>query len=106
MGDAVSHRKALELINNNSLIHHMLTFLVAVPFESIASTPTNDVKHISYQERFDSIMPCLLTSNEPIRRSASKVVDRIFGFPQIMEEWKKSEAPSSLEFKRNIWSLT
>lgn len=84
----------------------MLTFLVAVPFESIASTPTQDIKHISYQEHFDSIVPCLLTSNEPIRRTASKVIDRIFAFPQIMDEWKKSETLDSLEFKRNIWSLT
>lgn len=84
----------------------MLTFLVAVPFESIASTPTQDVKHTSYQERFDSIMPCLLTSNEPIRRSASKVIDRVFGFQQIMDEWKKSATLNSVEYKRNIWSLT
>lgn len=84
----------------------MLTFLLAVPFESIASTPTPDVKHVAHQERFDSIVPCLLTSNEPIRRTASKVIDRVFAFPQIMDEWKKSEVLESIAFKHNIWSLT
>lgn len=83
----------------------MLTFLVAVPFESIAATPTKDIKYMSYQERFDSIVPCLLTSNEHVRRAASKIIDRIFAYSQIMDEWNKSERLVSIEFKRQIWSL-
>lgn len=84
----------------------MLTFLVAVPFESMAVTQTLDAKLISYQERFDSMLPCLLTSNEHIRRSASKVIARFFAFPQVMDEWKKSDTLESAGFKRHIWSLT
>lgn len=96
----------------------MLAFLVAVPLEAITppfepdgTTASHGLKHASYkhtsyQERFDSLVPCLLSSNEQIRRSASKVIDRIFSFPEIMEAWKQSESLESFTFKRNVWSLT
>lgn len=96
----------------------MLTFLLAVPLEAITApfepettTPTHGTKlrsykHTSYQERFDSIVPCLLSSNEQIRRLATKVIDRIFSYPELMDAWKNTQSMESFTFKQNVWSLT
>lgn len=101
------HRKALEIVNNNTLLHHMLTFLGTVPWDAIdESMPTSQSKTTTYQERFDAILPCLLTPNEHVRRTASKVVSRAFAKVHVMDDLCKSDKLSSLEYKRHLWSFT
>lgn len=102
----MSHRKALELVNHNTLLNHMLVFLQACPFKFVSGMPEERSATTVYQERFDALLPCLLTPNEHVRRSAAAVLDRAFTNKKVLEEWHRSETLTSFPFKEKVWKLT
>lgn len=106
MGDRVSSRKGLELVSNNSLLNHILAFLHVCPMSILESTPegTNRIEY--YQTCFEAMLPCIVTSNEQVRRAAAKVEDRIYLNPKIMEEFHKSDKIRDVAFKQYFWTLT
>ncbi|KAF3766021.1 hypothetical protein M406DRAFT_256777 [Cryphonectria parasitica EP155] len=104
------HRKALELVNNNNLIQHILTYLNVCPsnlFTEEASTSGDKAAvAVDYQGYFEDFLPCLVTSDDEIRRPASKMMTRIFSNAKLMDEWSKSGWFSSPEIRERIWRTT
>lgn len=84
----------------------MLVFLNACPFRFVSAPPEGRTQTSSYQERFDALLPCLVTPNEHVRRSAAAVLDRAFARRDVLNEWQKSEILASFQFKEKIWKLT
>ncbi|KUI58000.1 Neurofibromin [Cytospora mali] len=105
-GDQGSSRKALELVNNNSILHHILAFLCACPKDIFNSVPEGRDQTEFYEGNFESFLPCLVTSNELIRQTAARVMERILADPIIMEPLRLSKRFASLEFKQKFWKLT
>lgn len=107
MGDRASHRKALEMVSNNSLLNHILAFLLVCPMSILESVPEGADKVEYYQVCFfEAMLPCMVTSNEQVRRAAVKVEDRIYSNPAIMDEFNKSEKVKDFAFKQYVWTLT
>lgn len=106
MGDRASHRKGLELVSNNSLLNHILAFLNVCPMSILESAPEGVVKVEYYQAYFEAMLPCMVTSNEQVRRATAKVEDRIFANPVLMEEFIKSDKLRDASFKHYVWTLT
>lgn len=84
----------------------MLLFLNACPFKLAAMSPYGRDPTSVYQERFDALLPCLVTPNEHVRRSAAAILDRAFANQEILANWQKSEVLNSFQFKEKIWKLT
>lgn len=84
----------------------MLVVLTTCPFARVYSRSGAPFPPEVYQERFDSLLPCLVTPNEHVRRSAAAVLDRVIAQQDILEVWHKSEVLSSFAYKENIWKLT
>lgn len=84
----------------------MLVFLQACPFQHVSGTSGDRSPTAVYQERFAALLPCLVTPNEHVRRSAAAVLDRAFTSQKVVEEWHKSETLASFQFKEKVWKLT
>src|SRR4051812_44039619 len=95
-GDHGSSRKALELVDNNSMLHHIIRFLCVCPIDVFVSVPEHRDKIEFFEECFESFLPCLVTSNEPVRRLAAQVTERVFGNSIIMESLRASARICSL----------
>lgn len=106
IGDQASQRKALELVSNNSLLHHILAFLLACPIEIIERGPEGMSKAVGYQTCFEAILPCLITPNDQVRRTALKVMDRVFANADIMAVFGESDKVKDPTFKKYLWTLT
>jgi neurofibromin 1 len=106
VGDHGSSRKALELVDNNSMLHHIISFLCVCPVEVFVTIPEHKERNEYFEESFESFLPCLVTSNEEVRRLAAKVVVRVFGNTFIMESLRASKRIRSLTFKQKFWKLT
>ncbi|KAH8778819.1 GTPase-activator protein for ras-like GTPase [Diaporthe sp. PMI_573] len=106
VGDHGSSRKALELVDNNSMLHHIISFLCVCPVEVFVTIPEHKERNEYFEESFESFLPCLVTSNEEVRRLAVKVVVRVFGNTFIMESLRASKRIRSLTFKQKFWKLT
>ncbi|KKY30300.1 putative ras gtpase activator [Diaporthe ampelina] len=106
VGDHGSSRKALELVDNNSMLHHIISFLCVCPIDVFVKVPEHRKKNEFYEESFESFLPCLVTSNEQVRRLAAQVTVRVFGSTVIMESLRASERICSLAFKQKFWKLT
>lgn len=106
VGDQVSSRKALELINNSSILYHMLAFACVCPIDMFSRVPEG-VNHTDfYEERFEFFVPCLLISNESARKMAAQIMHRVLESPIIMASLRLSKKIESLEFKQKFWKLT
>lgn len=106
VGDHGSSRKALELVDNNSMIHHIISFLCVCPVDVFVAIPEHKEKNEYFEESFESFLPCLVTANEEVRRLAAKVVVRVFSNTFIMESLRASKRIRSLAFKQKFWKLT
>lgn len=106
VGDHGSSRKALELVDNNSMLHHIISFLCVCPIDVFVSIPERKEKNEFFEESFESFLPCLVTSNEEVRRLAAKVTVRGFGSDTIMDSLRVSKRICSLAFKQKFWKLT
>jgi neurofibromin 1 len=106
VGDHGSSRKALELVDNNSMLHHIISFLCVCPVEVFVAIPEHKERNEYFEESFESFLPCLVTANEEVRRLAAKVVVRVFGNTFIMESLCASKRIRSLAFKQKFWKLT
>lgn len=105
-GDHGSSRKALELVENNSMLHHIISFLCVCPVHVFMAIPEHRDKSEHFEESFEWFLPCLVTSNEEVRRSAEKVMVRIFDTAVIMAALRASKRICSLAFKQKFWKLT
>lgn len=105
-GDHGSSRKALELVDNNSMLHHIISFLCVCPLDVYVTVPENKERHQYFEESFECFLPCLVTSNEEVRRLAAKVTVRGFGSGTIMDSLRISKRICSLGFKQKFWKLT
>lgn len=106
VGDHGSSRKALELVDNNSMLHHIISFLCVCPVDVFVAIPEHKEKNEYFEESFESFLPCLVTANEEVRRLAAKVVVRVFSNTFIMESLRASKRIRSLAFKQKFWKLT
>lgn len=106
VGDHGSSRKALELVDNNSMLHHIISFLGVCPLGVFVTIPEHREKNEYFEESFESFLPCLVTSNEEVRRLAAQVTVRVFGSANIMESLRASKRICSLAFKQKFWKLT
>lgn len=105
-GDHGSSRKALELVDNNSMLHHIISFLCVCPLDVYVTVPEHKDRHQYFEESFECFLPCLVTSNEQVRRLAAKVTVRGFGSGTIMDSLRISKRICSLGFKQKFWKLT
>lgn len=106
VGDEGSSRKALELIDNNSLLHQILAFLCVCPTDAIRRFPDQKEMVEYYEQNFEAFLPCLVTSNEKVRQMAALVMERVFMDAIIMEALRLSKRVESLAFKQKFWKLT
>lgn len=72
----------------------------------MASELEAEDKAAEYQSHFEAFLPCLVTSDDDIRRAASKMAARYFSDEKMMEDWGKSDKLSSSAFKQSVWKLT
>lgn len=106
MGDRASHRKALELVTNNSLLNHILAFLHVCPMSVLELAPDGLTNVQYYQNCFESMLPVMVTSNEQVRRAAAKVEHRVFANTAIMDHFTQSDRVKDSGFKQYYWTLT
>ncbi|KAK7731831.1 Ras GTPase activating protein ira2, partial [Cytospora paraplurivora] len=106
VGDQGSSRKALELVNSNSILLHILEFLCVCPIEILETIPDGKDPTEYHQDKFEAFLPCLITSNEVVRQTAARVMERILVAPSIMDRLRLSKKIGSLEFKQKFWNFT
>lgn len=106
VGDQGSSRKALEFINNNSILQHILAFICVCPIDILNAVPAGTTATEFFEERFESFLPCLITSNESVRRMAARIMERILGSATIMGSLSLSKRIDSIEFKQKFWKVT
>ncbi len=107
VNDSIPQRKAIESTSSINMVCNILNFLDASPMTLFEGPPSDRLERDRfYHENFRSLLSCVISPNESIRRLAVNVVKRLFANGQVLHTLRSSKGFDKPEFKTDFWRLT
>jgi neurofibromin 1 len=101
-----SQRKVVENPSAIGMICNVLNFLQASPMTLFEGPPDDEGERDRfYMDNFTSLVSCVVSANETVRRLATEVAKRLFAEEILLEELRASRSLNSLDFKTRFWRL-
>jgi len=105
--DQTAQRKAVESPSSINLVCNILSFLDASPMTLFQGPPEDDAqREIFYQENFQSLISCMVASDESVRRLATCVARRLFAREKVLVMLRAYKGLKSREVRTTFWRLT
>jgi neurofibromin 1 len=101
-----SQRKVVENPSAIEMICNVLKFLQASPMTLFEGPPDDEGERDRfYMDNFTSLVSCVVSANETVRRLATEVAKRLFAEEILLEELRASRNLNSPGLKSRFWRL-